>query len=517
MFDFVTRWTACSRRMAVLAALVLATAPVAGAIAQVTSLSMTSDSGDYIGLGQTYFLTPADGTFSGQSLSNAQVSFDFHDATFTQWWHLDFAAPSGQTLAPGAFFNAARYPFQLASQPGLNVDGDGRGCNMLSGSFQVLQSSFDANGNVLSFDATFVQYCEMGTAALRGEIRYNANVPLSLSAPSTLTITEGQASSFTVLSNDTAGSPVTLTASGLPAGASFVDNHNGTGSFGWTPTLAQGGRYLLSFNGTDTIGNAGAAYTQITVIPPPPPNDDFNNATRITSFPFSSSFDATNATTAPDDPWCYGANQTVWFAYTPSSNIRLEANTFGSSYDTTLSVYTGARSSLNQLVCNDDANSTVQSRVRFDATAATTYYFMVGSLFLQNPASLVFNLLRAPPPFSFTFTSSQFGSVTSSTGAVTVSGTVTCSSPAYVNLNGELKQMHAGVPINGYFYASVACNGVTPWTSTVYSQSQVFHGRTVALYTGGKASLMGSAYAFDPDSGQYLQRNISTTITLRGK
>jgi hypothetical protein len=36
------------------------------------------------------------------------------------------------------------------------------------------------------------------------------------------------------------------------------------------------------------------------------------------------------------------------------------------------------------------------------------------------------------------------------------------------------------------------------------------------LYTGGKAIVSGTAYAFDPDSGDYLQRNFVVTITLRG-
>jgi hypothetical protein len=47
----------------------------------------------------------------------------------------------------------------------------------------------------------------------------------------------------------------------------------------------------------------------------------------------------------------------------------IEANTFGSDYDTTLSVYTGSRGALTQIACNDDADL-LQSLVRFNATAA---------------------------------------------------------------------------------------------------------------------------------------------------
>ena len=66
----------------------------------------------------------------------------------------------------------------------------------------------------------------------------------------------------------------------------------------------------MTFTGSDALGNNGVTYTQIAVIPPPPPNDDFNNAIRISSIPHGISYDVTNATIAPDDPSCYGMNQT---------------------------------------------------------------------------------------------------------------------------------------------------------------------------------------------------------------
>jgi hypothetical protein len=500
----------------ILAFLVMMIGAVTGAKAGVTSLTMVSDAGDYIGGGQFYFYTPNDGTFTGQSSSNQIVTFSFNTPTYSHWWNLDFAAPSGQSLSLGSYTGAARFPFQLATQPGLSVYGDGRGCNTLTGSFQVLEASFDASGNVTTFDATFVQYCEGGAAALRGEIRYNASVVVNLTAPTTLTAIEGQNLSFNVTASDSQNSHVTLSAAGVPTGAAFVNNGNGSGTLNWVAGTTQAGSYLLTFTGTDALGNTGVTYTQITVIPPPPTNDDFSNATHITAFPYTDSEDATNATAAPDDPFCFGASQTLWFAYTPAKNIRLEANTFGSNYDTTLSVYTGSRGALGQITCNDDSNGTVQSRVRFDATAGSTYYFMVSSLYSVNPAYLSFNLLQAPPPFSFAPAVSQFGSVSPSTGAATVKGTVTCNQPAYVNISGELKQVHAGTPISGNFYTSVACNGTTPWSVSVQTQTSLFHGRSVALFTGGKATVAGTAYAFDPDSGEYLQRNITTTIILRG-
>jgi hypothetical protein len=506
----------CAGRGTLLAILLALLAAVFPADAQVTSLSMVSDSGDYIGQGQTYFYTPVDGPFTAQVNADQSVHVAFNTPSFSHFWYLDFAAPNSQPLTVGAYAGAARYPFQAANQPGLSVVGDGRGCNMLTGSFQVLQLTLGPNNTVASFDANFEQHCEGAVPALRGEIRYNANVVVSLAAPTHLRVVENQNVMFNVVATDAQSRHVVLTATGVPSGATFVDNGNNTGTFNWTPTSSQAGTYLVGFNGDNLQGNVGTTFTQIDVIPPPPANDDFSQPTVVSAFPFSVTEDVTNATAAPDDPYCVTHNQTVWFAYTPPSNIRLEANTFGSNYDTTLSVYTGTRGALTQVACNDDTGGTVQSRVRFDAVAGTTYYFMVSSFFPVSPANLVFNLLQAPPPFSFVPSVSQFGSVSLTTGVATINGLVSCTQPGFITVYGQLKETHGGTPLSGFFSAFVPCNGTTPWTASAQSQLALFHGRSAALFVAGKANVAGTAFGFDPDTGEFKQVNFSVDVTLRG-
>src|SRR5690348_13427916 len=97
--------------------------------AQVTSLTLNSDPGDYIGQGQFTFLTPSDGTFSAQQNFDQGVSISFFGQPGT-FWFLDFAAPNNQPLSVGTYLNATRFPFQASTVPGLDVAGDGRGCNM---------------------------------------------------------------------------------------------------------------------------------------------------------------------------------------------------------------------------------------------------------------------------------------------------------------------------------------------------------------------------------------------------
>jgi hypothetical protein len=328
---------------------------------------------------------------------------------------------------------------------------------------------------------------------------------------------ENQNVNFTVTATDAQSRHVVLTATGVPAGATFTDNGDNTGTFNWTPSSSQSGTFFVTFQGDNLSGNTGLAATQIVVIAPPPPNDDFNQATVVPSIPFTVSQDVTNATVAPDDPFCLTRNQTVWFSFTPTQNMRIEANTFGSNYDSTLSVYTGTRGALTSLGCNDDSNGTLQSRVRFDAVAGATYHIMVSSLFPVTSANLTFNLVQAPPPLTIAPTVTQFGSVAPTTGEATISGFVTCSQPAFVTLSGQLKQTHGGSPISGFFSAFIPCNGTTPWSASIQTVPALFHGRSAALFTGGKADVFATASAFDFDNGIFIQKNLAVTITLRGK
>ena len=138
----------------------------------------------------------------------------------------------------------------------------------------------------------------------------------------------------------------------------------------------------------------------------PPSNDDISTPIVIGSIPFTTTIDTTEATTSvADDPgYCFFPEAgpdpaTVWFEYTAASTGRLGATTFGSDYDTTLYVGTDTGSGFEQIACGDDSR-TLQSAVLFDATAGTTYLFVVG----VGPSgdgeagSLTFNLDVGPPP-----------------------------------------------------------------------------------------------------------------------
>ena len=165
----------------------------------------------------------------------------------------------------GVYENAARFPFQDPSQPGLSVSGDGRGCNTLTGRFEVNQVVYGANNEIDAFWATFEQHCEGAAPALRGEIRFNADVPVLVTAPFRTMVAENETATFDVAAFERTGGHVTLTASGLPPGAEFTDNGDNTASFSWTPAPGQAGTYRLRFTGDNGQGGTDTAFTLITV------------------------------------------------------------------------------------------------------------------------------------------------------------------------------------------------------------------------------------------------------------
>ena len=124
---------------------------------------MAGDEGDYISGGRSYsYASPAHSFIVGGNSKMVNVSVGP--------WNIEFKAPSGRRLKPGRFTGARRAPFS-GRAAGLEISGDGRGCNELTGEFTVKRASFDRHG-VRTFSVTFEQHCEGGDPALRGSFSF---------------------------------------------------------------------------------------------------------------------------------------------------------------------------------------------------------------------------------------------------------------------------------------------------------------------------------------------------------
>jgi hypothetical protein len=219
-----------------------------------------------------------------------------------------------------------------------------------------------------------------------------------------------------------------------------------------------------------------------------PSNDDIGTPTAIT-LPSTTTQSTVEATTGPTDPTdCAAGGPTVWFSYTAEADGRLQVQTFGSDFDTVVVLGTpDGAGGMVVLDCNDDAGS-LQSAVRFDATAGTTYLVMVGSFGGGDGGSLVLNLDVAPPPPFIDLTIDPAATFTPA-GLATISGTIACSTGLQLfELTVALEQRVGRVTITGFGFAEgVTCGPTaTPWSLSISGENGKF--------LGGRAT--ATAFAF---------------------
>lgn len=88
-------------------------------------------------------------------------------------WNLEFAAPRGERLRVGPYTGAERLSFRSQTAPGLDLSGEGRGCNTVRGSFEVHELEQAPDGGLSRFTATFEHFCEGNSRNLtRGWVRF---------------------------------------------------------------------------------------------------------------------------------------------------------------------------------------------------------------------------------------------------------------------------------------------------------------------------------------------------------
>ena len=385
-------------------------------LASVTSLLLDGEPGEPIGGGEFHFYTPDDGWFnvppwSPDSLEEARLTFSkpgfLIDGINTGSWQFWFAAPPGEPLVVGLYDDAVVPRFRGPGQPGIQVTGNGLGpCFGGTGStgrFEVKQIAFDQYGVLTNFWATFEQSCG---GLLRGELRFNAEVPVELHAPSHWTAQEGRALEFEVQGQDALGNPADLDATGLPAGASFTDAGNGSGRFAWLPEAGQAGPPgWLAFSGAATGGETDVVHTRIDLIPD---FDDFDHPLPIASLPFTSTVYHPVVGAAADDPVCppmvgdlpgppAASDQgSAWYEFTAAEESGIQiimradspiaAPPFFSFSN--LSVHAGERGALEPVACG---RRYVQ---RFAALPGVTYRIMANF----TPSAQVRLDARALPP-----------------------------------------------------------------------------------------------------------------------
>jgi hypothetical protein len=138
-----------------------------------TFIHLVSEPGDFVGAGQTYLFTPG----AGDPVYPVRDENPGYAWLLAGGFRYDFEALATEALEVGNYEGATEYPFNQPTEPGLRVSGNGRACNQLTGSFEVLEIARDIEGYIQRFAVDFEQRClEWGEEepALIGKIRYNA-------------------------------------------------------------------------------------------------------------------------------------------------------------------------------------------------------------------------------------------------------------------------------------------------------------------------------------------------------
>jgi len=148
------------------------------------SYSYTSDPGDWVGQGGSGSYTPDNAKISLTGLYGngpPTVTGGFQmvvTANNGDWWYINVAPPKGQSLQVGYCSDVQRAAFREGSHPGLDVFGNGRGCNNLTGDFTIVAlgqaTTGTVPGTIGKVSATFNQHCEGAAPALHGTVHYLA-------------------------------------------------------------------------------------------------------------------------------------------------------------------------------------------------------------------------------------------------------------------------------------------------------------------------------------------------------
>lgn len=232
----------------------------------------------------------------------------------------------------------------------------------------------------------------------------------------------------------------------------------------------------------------------------PPGNDDFDEATVVSTLPFDETTDTSAATGASDDPVCDGQCATVWYRYTPGEDNAIGVSMRGSDYDAIVLVYKGTRDALEWVSTIPNAS------YRLAVSAGTTYYFMIMSARFDLIGGRLRFAVTDGPPLSLTMVVEPVAFMNKRTGVVTMRGEVTCSKPSQVNAGISLRRLLAQRYLTLYGAVTLSCTARSPFELEVQTYTASRFGD---YYPPGQYLATGYLDGFDTFLGEPADAGIS--------
>jgi len=360
-------------------------------------LYLNSQPGDPIGGGSEQLYTSADSTIRG-TLPLGGEYFDGRviQGFYVHQWRVSMAAPVGEPLAVGSYMGAMT-GVRPAGTPGLDVFGDGRACNTGTGEFDVTAIEYSVYGELMLFDATFVQRCDGYAGALYGRIR--VEIP-----PPTPGVT-------------------------LPSGSLTVPT---SGTFLYlNQPLISGGNYEQLYTTADS--------TFVAALP--------QGGDRFTASVIQQGY---------AHFWYVNIAAPLGQALAVGSYIRAVRLASRTADQPGLDVY-GDGASCSAITGKFDVDE-----LSFGPTGELAMFQATFEQWCDNALTALYGRIRVEvgPPLELGVTVREDGMVDNKTGAVSLSGIVSCSRPVRVELRGTISQ------VIGTFVTSVACDAAgTIWSA----------------------------------------------------
>ena len=284
------------------------------------SATLVSEPGAFVGGGVDHlFDAPEAVTMQGER-HHVEVIAEYGGQQFS----FNFAAPAGKQLQVGEYVRTERYPFQAKGSPGLDVSGDGEGCNQDSGRFVIKDIAFNPSGAIERFWALYEQHCEHPESpALFGEVRVgeppaetpDVVQPAAIDWPQTEVGVTGTEVPVTVGGGSSGAKIATVSIDGEDPHDFSVTHDGCTGSslapdarceIAVTVTPTTAGHREAQLIVTDESGAETTIPLNVDTEPPPPPPIGSNSATLVSEGEFIG-FGKDWLFNAPDDVTATGA------------------------------------------------------------------------------------------------------------------------------------------------------------------------------------------------------------------
>jgi hypothetical protein len=172
------------------------------------------------------------------------------------------------------------------------------------------------------------------------------------------------------------------------------------------------------------LGTLALAFTVVSPVAAAAPGNDLpSGATAFTTLPYTIDQDTTEASVGTDDVGCGAGGldiATVWYAFTPVEDVRVEIDARASEYLVGVNLFAGSADEASRFDCNNDA-------LAFDAAAGTTYFLLFADVDDGvNGGALRAEIRVAPPSLNIALTVDPTAKVHPKTGQALITGNIAC-------------------------------------------------------------------------------------------